>query len=169
MTKVYTYIPDHLIVYSSIPIQIVTKDSDGTVAAPYDSLNHDTSDMSMASTQLTPTNVRGTATEFGTGTGTGSASGTGSGSGFSNNENTSSERTPTNSGQLDNNGKFKLGSSNRWDAIPEEDSCDSQINECFNLRSSAEAEKRLETIRNDMMANANIKFDELVLDVEPVR
>lgn len=137
----------------------MTKESDGTVAAPYDSLNHDSSDMSLASTQLTPTNVRGTATEFGTGSGTG----------FSNNENTSSERTPTNSGHLDNNGQFQLGSSNRWDAIPEEDSCDSQINECFNLRSSAEAAKRLETIRNDMIAKANVQIDALTLDVEPVR
>lgn len=122
--------------------------------------------MSLGSTQLTPINLRGTATETGTETGTGSESGTG----FSNNENTSSERTPTNSGQLDNNGHFHVGCSNRWGAIPEEDSSESQIADSFNLRSSAEASKRLETIRNDMIQNAGRTMEVLTLDVEePVR
>lgn len=134
--------------------------------AQYDSQSHSSSDMSQGSTQLTPINFRGTATETGTGTGTGSESGTG----FSNNENTSSERTPTNSGQLDNNGHFRVGSSNRWGAIPEEDSSESQIADSFNLRSSAEASKRLETIRNDMIQNAGRTMEALTLDVEePVR
>lgn len=120
--------------------------------------------MSLGSTQLTPINLRGTATEAGTGTGSES------GTGFSNNDNTSSERTPTNSGQLDNNGHFRVGSSNRWGAIPEEDSSESQIGDSFNLRSSAEASKRLETIRNDMIQNAGITMEVLTLEVEePVR
>lgn len=126
--------------------------------------------MSLGSIQLTPINLRGTPTNTGTGTGTGTESESESGTGFSNNDNTSSERTPTNSGQLDNNGHFRVESSNRWGAIPEEDSSESQIGDSFNLRSSAEASKRLETIRNDMIQNARITFEELKLDVEePVR
>ncbi|KAH8397943.1 hypothetical protein KR222_006848 [Zaprionus bogoriensis] len=137
---------DKALEYEFVNQQIVTKESDGTVAAQYESLSHSTSDMSLASTQLTPTNVHGTATEFGTGraTGTGTGAGTGAstGSGFSNTENTSFEKTPTNSGQLvDNNGLFHMSSSNRWGAIPEEDSGESQINDSFNLKSSAEASK----------------------------
>lgn len=144
----------------------MTKESEGTLPAQYDSQSHSSSDMSLGSTQLTPINLRGTATETGTETGTGSESGTG----FSNNENTSSERTPTNSGQLDNNGHFHVGCSNRWGAIPEEDSSESQIADSFNLRSSAEASKRLETIRNDMIQNAGRTMEVLTLDVEePVR
>lgn len=126
--------------------------------------------MSLGSIQLTPINLRGTPTNTGTGTGTGTERESESGTGFSNNDNTSSERTPTNSGQLDNNGHFRVESSNRWGAIPEEDSSESQIGDSFNLRSSAEASKRLETIRNDMIQNARITFEELKLDVEePVR
>lgn len=144
----------------------MTKESEGTLPAQYDS----SSDMSLGSIQLTPINLRGTPTNTGTGTGTGTESESESGTGFSNNDNTSSERTPTNSGQLDNNGHFRVESSNRWGAIPEEDSSESQIGDSFNLRSSAEASKRLETIRNDMIQNARITFEELKLDVEePVR
>lgn len=145
---------------SNDSLQIVTKESDGTVAAQYDGQSYSSSDMSLASTQLTPTNVQGTTTEIATGTGSGTSS--------SNNEYTSSERTPTNSGQLDNNGLFHMSSSNRWDAIPEEESGESQ-NDSFNLTSSAEASKRLETIRNGMMQMANRVMEQLTLDVEPVR
>ncbi|EDV95141.1 mitogen-activated protein kinase kinase kinase 7 [Drosophila grimshawi] len=154
--------------YAFINQQIVTKESDGTVAAQYDSLSHSSSDMSLASTQLTPTNVRGTATEIGTGTGVGAGAGVGSvtGTGSTDTEYTSSERTPTNSGQLDNNGLFHMSSSNRWDAIPEEDSGESQ-NASFNLTSSAEASKRLETIRNGMIQMASRPMEQLTLDVEP--
>ncbi|EDW65310.1 mitogen-activated protein kinase kinase kinase 7 [Drosophila virilis] len=144
--------------YAFVNQQIVTKESDGTVAAQYDGQSYSSSDMSLASTQLTPTNVQGTATEIATGTGSGTSS--------SNNEYTSSERTPTNSGQLDNNGLFHMSSSNRWDAIPEEESGESQ-NDSFNLTSSAEASKRLETIRNGMMQMANRIMEQLTLDVEP--
>lgn len=136
----------------------MTKESDGTVAAQYDGQSYSSSDMSLASTQLTPTNARGTATEIETGLGTGSSS----------NEYTSSEITPTNSGQLDNNGLFHMSSSNRWDAIPEEDSSESQ-NDSFNLTSSAEASKRLETIRNGMIQMASKPMEQLTLDVEAVR
>ncbi|XP_034484048.1 mitogen-activated protein kinase kinase kinase 7 [Drosophila innubila] len=156
---------DKALEYSFVNQQIVTKESDGTVAAQYDSFSHSSSDMSLASTQLTPTNVRGTATEIGTGTGTGTGTRTGTGTGSSNTENTSSERTPTNSGQLDNNGVFLMSSSNRWDAIPEEDSSESQ-NASFNLTSSAEASKRLETIRNGMIRMASRPMEQLTLDVE---
>ncbi|XP_030563190.1 mitogen-activated protein kinase kinase kinase 7 [Drosophila novamexicana] len=144
--------------YAFVNQQIVTKESDGTVAAQYDGQSYSSSDMSLASTQLTPTNVQGTTTEIATGTGSGTSS--------SNNEYTSSERTPTNSGQLDNNGLFHMSSSNRWDAIPEEESGESQ-NDSFNLTSSAEASKRLETIRNGMMQMANRVMEQLTLDVEP--
>ncbi|XP_064555989.1 mitogen-activated protein kinase kinase kinase 7 [Drosophila montana] len=144
--------------YAFVNQQIVTKESDGTVAAQYDGQSYSSSDMSLASTQLTPTNVQGTTTEIATGTGGGTSS--------SNNEYTSSERTPTNSGQLDNNGLFHMSSSNRWDAIPEEESGESQ-NDSFNLTSSAEASKRLETIRNGMMQMANRVMEQLTLDVEP--
>ncbi|KAH8292881.1 hypothetical protein KR044_002698 [Drosophila immigrans] len=147
---------DKALEYAFVNQQIVTKESDGTVAAQYDSFSHSSSDMSLASTQLTPTNVRGTATEIGTGSESGSI----------NNENTSSsEKTPTNSGQLDNNGLFHISSSNRWDAIPEEDSNESQ-NDSFNLTSSAEASKRLETIRNGMIQMARRPMEQLTLDVE---
>ncbi|XP_023161432.1 mitogen-activated protein kinase kinase kinase 7 [Drosophila hydei] len=141
--------------YAFVNQQIVTKESDGTVAAQYDGQSYSSSDRSLTSTQLTPTNVRGTATEIETGLGTGS----------SNNEYTSSEITPTNSGQLDNNGLFHMSSSNRWDAIPEEDSSESQ-NDSFNLTSSAEASKRLETIRNGMIQMASRPMEQLTLDVE---
>ncbi|XP_034099882.1 mitogen-activated protein kinase kinase kinase 7 [Drosophila albomicans] len=148
---------DKALEYAFVNQQIVTKESDGTVGAQYDSFSHSSSDMSLASTQLTPTNVRGTATEMGSET-----------TGSIHNENTSSsssERTPTNSGQLDNNGLFHISSSNRWDAIPEEDSCESQ-NDSFNLTSSAEASKRLETIRNGMIQMARRPMEQLTLDVE---
>ncbi|KAH8387974.1 hypothetical protein KR093_010732 [Drosophila rubida] len=149
---------DKALEYAFVNQQIVTKESDGTVADQYDSFSHSSSDMSLASTQLTPTNVRGTATERG--------AGTGSESGSINNENTSSsEKTPTNSGQLDNNGLFHISSSNRWDAIPEEDSGESR-NDSFNLTSSAEASKRLETIRNGMIQMARMPMEQLTLDVE---
>ncbi|XP_017872134.1 PREDICTED: mitogen-activated protein kinase kinase kinase 7 [Drosophila arizonae] len=141
--------------YAFVNQQIVTKESDGTVAAQYDGQSYSSSYMSLASTQLTPTNAHGTATENETGLGTGS----------SNNEYTSSEITPTNSGQLDNNGLFHMSSSNRWDAIPEEDSSESQ-NDSFNLTSSAEASKRLETIRNGMIQMASRPMEQLTLDVE---
>ncbi|KAM8719366.1 hypothetical protein ACLKA7_011995 [Drosophila subpalustris] len=156
---------DKALEYSFVNQQIVTKESDGTVAAQYDSFSHSSSDMSFASTQLTPTNVRGTATEIGTGAGIGTGTGAGTRTGSSNTENTSSERTPTNSGQLDNNGLFHMSSSNRWDAIPEEDSSESQ-NDSFNLTSSAEASKRLETIRNGMIQMASRPMEQLTLDVE---
>lgn len=58
-------------------------------------------------------------------------------------------------------------SSNRWDAIPEEESNESR-NDSFNLTSSAEATQRLETIRNGMIRMAHTPLPELSLDVMEV-
>lgn len=57
---------------------------------------------------------------------------------------------------------------NRWDAIPEEESNESR-NDSFNLTSSAEATQRLETIRNGMILMACKPMEQLTLDVEAVR
>ncbi|ALC49769.1 Tak1 [Drosophila busckii] len=162
---------DKALEYAFVNQQIVSKESDGTVAATYDSLSVSSSDMSLASTQLTPTNVQQQLGGATAGTAIANAETGSITTTTSNNENTSSiDRTPTNSGscQLDNNGLFHMSSSNRWDAIPEEDAseCQHQNNDSFNLTSSAEASKRLETIRNGMIQMASRPLPQLTLDVE---
>lgn len=149
--------------------QIVTKESDGTVAAQSDSLSSlEDEELSPSSTQLTPTtaanaNVNAKAILTTDTTTTSSMTENTSSAASSS---SASDITPTNSGQLDNNQLFRM-SSNRWDAIPEEESNESR-NDSFNLTSSAEATQRLETIRNGMIQMACTPMKELTLDVEAV-
>ncbi|KAH8266564.1 hypothetical protein KR018_001423 [Drosophila ironensis] len=149
--------------YTFVNQQIVTNDADGTVAAQQDSLSSlEDDEQSLSSTQLTPTsavnaNVNAKAVAIGTTTTTSSMT--------ENTSSTSSDMTPTNSGQLVNAAPLFYMSSNRWDAIPEEESNESR-NDSFNLTSSAEATQRLETIRNGMMRMAHAPLPELSLDVE---
>lgn len=149
---------DKALEYTFVNQQIVTKESDGTVAAQPDSLSSQEGELSPSSTQLTPTtaanaNVNAIA-----------ISKTTTSSMTENTSSTSSDITPTNSGQLDNNPLFYMVT-NRWDAIPEEESNESR-NDSFNLTSSAEATQRLETIRNGMILMACKPMEQLTLDVE---
>ncbi|XP_030378982.1 mitogen-activated protein kinase kinase kinase 7 [Scaptodrosophila lebanonensis] len=165
--------------YTFINQQIVTKDGDGTMneSAHYDvldtnNLSPNATDSSVTSTQLTPTNPRRTTTTNTEATTTSSTSTT----------NTSNTSTPTNAGNIDNNAVFQttpkptttsqvpqltIVTSTTWDAIPEEDSVCETRNDSFNLSSSKEATKRLESIRNSMMQSARTPMSELTLVVEP--
>ncbi|XP_016954585.1 mitogen-activated protein kinase kinase kinase 7 isoform X1 [Drosophila biarmipes] len=150
---------DKALEYTFVNQQIVTKESDGTVAAQSDSLSSQEEELSPSSTQLTPTTAANANVNAIAITETTTSSMT------ENTSSTSSDITPTNSGQLDNNPLFHMVS-NRWDAIPEEDSNESR-NDSFNLTSSAEATQRLETIRNGMILMACKPMEQLTLDVEP--
>ncbi|XP_017050475.1 mitogen-activated protein kinase kinase kinase 7 isoform X1 [Drosophila ficusphila] len=147
---------DKALEYTFVNQQIVTKESDGTVAAQSDSLSSLEEEPSPSSTQLTPTTAANANVNAIAITNTSSVT--------ENTSSTSSDITPTNSGQLDNNPLFHMVS-NRWDAIPEEDSNESR-NDSFNLTSSAEATQRLETIRNGMISMACKPMEQLTLDVE---
>lgn len=66
----------------------------------------------------------------------------------------------------------------RWDIIPEESECstnrtddqaDSSSAEIFNLTTSEESKARYETIRSNMLENANVTMDPLGIDIDPVR
>ncbi|KAH8362228.1 hypothetical protein KR200_007935 [Drosophila serrata] len=159
---------DKALEYMFVNQQIITKESDGTVAAQSDSLSslEDEGELSPSSTQLTPTtaananvNAKAILTTETTTTTSSMTENTSSAA-----SSTSADITPTNSGQLDNNPLFHM-SSNRWDAIPEEESNESR-NDSFNLTSSAEATQRLETIRNGMIQMACTPMEQLTLDVE---
>ncbi|KAH8357465.1 hypothetical protein KR084_012494 [Drosophila pseudotakahashii] len=150
---------DKALEYTFVNQQIVTKESDGTVAAQSDSLSSLEEELSPSSTQLTPTTAANANVNAIAITDTTTSSMT------ENTSSTSSDITPTNSGQLDNNPLFHMVS-NRWDAIPEEDSNESR-NDSFNLTSSAEATQRLETIRNGMILMAGKPVEQLTVDVEP--
>ncbi|BFG01361.1 mitogen-activated protein kinase kinase kinase 7 [Drosophila madeirensis] len=152
---------DKALEYTFVNQQIVTKESDGTVAAQYDSSLSSTTDLSLSSTQLTPTtaaNANANANANATTTSSTTENTTSSST-------SSADRTPTNSGHLDNNPQFQM-SSNRWDAILEEESNESQTNDSFNLTSSVEATQRLETIRNGMIQMACTPMEQLTLDVD---
>lgn len=66
----------------------------------------------------------------------------------------------------------------RWDIIPEESECstnrtdeqvDSSPAEIFNLSTSEESKARYETIRSNMLENANVTMAPLGIDIDPVR
>ncbi|EDV30048.1 uncharacterized protein Dana_GF15984 [Drosophila ananassae] len=153
--------------YTFVNQQIVTKESDGTVAAQPDSLSslEEDDELSLSTTQLTPTSAANANVNAKAIAGIGTATTTTTSSMTENTSSTtSSDATPTNSGHLDNNPPLFQMSSNRWDAIPEEESNESR-NDSFNLTSSAEATQRLETIRNGMIRMAHTPLPELSLDV----
>ncbi|XP_023031006.1 mitogen-activated protein kinase kinase kinase 7 [Drosophila willistoni] len=156
---------DKALEYTFVNQQIVTKESDGTVGAQNDSLSSSDLSLVASATQLTPTNLSHINANLTATTTTTTTSST-----TTNTSTSITDRTPTNSGQFDaaaaNGGALFHMSSNRWDAIPEEDSqSERSPNDSFNLTASVEATQRLETIRNGMIQMASIPMEQLTLDV----